>query len=131
MSTVDRGMHRDRDLSEDNSSSVQCIPLLDLMQETQVEGPVFIKVDTEGFEAEIVASWREWIPLWRPKLFVSMHQHLRTFTPQEKAALADTLALFPLCIQVDDADPTNLFRAVNATSETLCIKCDYFCSFKD
>ncbi len=54
--------------------AVHCSPITSVVAEFNLSPPFFIKIDTEGFEAEIVPSWASWIPLSRPTIFLSMHR---------------------------------------------------------
>lgn len=99
--------------------------------------PLFIKVDVEGFEAEIVPQWAEWVPALKPVLFLSMHQHLRNFTQDEKVGIANTLNLFPYVLAIirvtkegSIIEATKIFD-VRPTAENLCKVCDYVCAYFD
>jgi hypothetical protein len=110
--------------------TVRCTPLHDIVQEFQVQGPLFIKVDTEGFEAEIVPNWRPWLTSVQPTLFLSMHMHLRQYTRTEKERLAETISMFPHVYVVTDClNCAGQHTKVNVTADTLCEKCDYLCTF--
>jgi FkbM family methyltransferase len=55
---------------------VDCVPLADIIEENQITGDVFVKIDTEGAEAFIVPSLKKWLESRRhhlPTIFVSMH----------------------------------------------------------
>jgi FkbM family methyltransferase len=55
---------------------VDCVPLADIIEENQITGNVFVKIDTEGAEAFIVPSLKKWLESRRdrlPSIFVSMH----------------------------------------------------------
>ncbi len=55
---------------------VDCVPLAEIIQENQITGDVFVKIDTEGAEAFIVPSLKKWLESRRdrlPTIFVSMH----------------------------------------------------------
>jgi FkbM family methyltransferase len=58
---------------------VDCVPLTDIIEENQITGDIFVKIDTEGAESFIVPSLKKWLESRRdrynrlPTIFVSMH----------------------------------------------------------
>lgn len=126
MSQVERGGH------SKSKDGVQCSPLLAIIEEHNLHPPLFIKIDVEGMEAEIVPSWKSWIPKLRPTIFLSMHQHLRQYKDSEKKGVLEVLSLFPYVYLVTDClDCKGKFEKViiNPSNSTLCEKCDYLASF--
>lgn len=112
---------------------VQCDTLSQLAIDFHLQGPVFVKVDTEGFEAELVPSWFEFVENFSPTIFLSMHQQLRKYSKDDEASVLRILRLFPHALEVSGCVRCgNIFTLVffNKTETKLCINCDYLLSFK-
>jgi len=122
----------------------ECTTLLTLINSLNLKPPLFIKVDVEGFESQIVPTWYTWIPELKPTLFLSMHQFLREFSAEEKNGFVQVLNLFPFVAQTSDVNKSDIFditdweyfvqdnlKLVRPNVSNLCIRCDYLCSFEN
>ena len=112
---------------------VQCDTLSQLAIDFHLQVPVFVKVDTEGLEAELVPSWSDFIEIFTPTIFLSMHQQLRKYSKIDEANVLRILRMFPYALEVSGcARCDNIFTSVffNKTETKLCINCDYLLSFK-
>lgn len=123
MSTVNRSAGANRVLP------VQCDTIAHFVREFKIQMPVFIKVDTEGFEAEIIPSWTDFIAEFKPTVYLSMHQYIRKYSDSERAKVLSTLALFPYAL-VATGEHTFASVSLNSSSTQLCIACDYLLSFE-
>ena len=121
---------------------VDCISLPQLLQEygSAIDGsaPLFIKIDTEGAEAFIVPSLKQWLQSIpqskRPTIFLSMH-HTGQHTSEQYSEIASVLNLYPYygiaanqeskCtghagVFLNKNPESNYFRGDN-----ICVDCDY------
>ena len=129
MSTVNRNSG-----ANSNGIPVQCDTLDKLSAEFSLQGPLFVKVDTEGMEVELVPAWRTFIQKTSPTMYLSMHQQLRKYTEEDKRKVIDVLRLFPYALEVKDCircpDTFTAISFNSTNSPALCIKCDYLLSFE-
>ena len=112
---------------------VQCDTLDSMVLEFNMQTPIFLKVDTEGFEAELVPTWHSFVLKYRPTIYLWMHQQLRKYSAIEKAGVIAVLRLFPFALEVKDCircDNTFVIVQPNDTSFELCQRCDYLLSFQ-
>ena len=121
MSVVDR---------TNTTRDVPCDTMMKLIQDKKVVAPIFIKVDTEGFEAEIIPTWKSWIPDIKPTIFISMHQHLRKYSEEEKMGVITTISAFPYVYIITNClSCIGNFTLVSNNITTLCEMCDYLCTY--
>lgn len=126
MSQIERG------IQSKGKDGVQCSPLLTIIDALDLHPPLFIKIDVEGMEAEIIPSWMSWIPKLQPTIFLSIHQHLRQYKDSEKSGVLEILSLFPYVYVVTDClNCKGTFERafIHPSNSTLCEKCDYLAGF--
>jgi FkbM family methyltransferase len=106
--------------------------------------PLFIKVDIEGYESNLVGTWVDWVDIIKPTMFLSMHQqtHFSVLWDETKRkSVINTLKKYPYVYEVADCGQKvrkvskdcngGLFKVVNPgeANYILCEKCDYLLSF--
>ena len=130
MSTVHRSSAT---IGTSGAIPVQCDTIIELAQEFSMQAPLFVKVDTEGFEAEILPTWGAFVEHYKPTVYCSMHQQLRKYSDKDKLDVTAFLRLFPYVVEVKDCircDKTFVPHNVTAAGFSLCERCDYLLSFK-
>ena len=126
MSTVTRNINCNGNECHD---TVPCNTLLSFIKEFNIKSPLFIKVDVEGLERELFATWHDIIQLYQPSIFISIHQHLGYFSNIEAHNFMMTLKLFPIIIISYQNNDVEILKW--SDSFQLCSQCDYFCTFDD
>ena len=126
---------------------IECAPLQDFIRLLNLSPPYFIKIDTEGFETQILPSLSSWIYDFKPILYISMHRHVYNFTDEDIVNVLGVLNSFPFIYEptiraecyhhmsMICVESNKYVRFVQITStlthNNLCINCDYICSFKE
>lgn len=76
--------------------TVSCTTITQLAQANDIAAPMFIKMDVEGFEAELLAAMKPFFQLYRPILYVSIHgRRVRHFSYDQLSGMRDALSIFP------------------------------------
>ena len=89
----------------------------------------FVKIDTEGDERYIFPAMKEWIIQAKPVVFVSMHQHLVTFTTLELIAMVQSFKQCGHLVEILEDGTIVPVDTSTILPELLCIDCDYLCTF--
>lgn len=103
---------------------------------------LFIKVDVEGYESNIIGTWKGWVPLYQPTIFLSMHQQAHfaeLWNDTKRNTVKETLRLFPFVYEVEDVGQKvhssvgRIIKHSHPLNEdfTLCRNCDYLLSHRN
>jgi FkbM family methyltransferase len=76
--------------------TVPCYALSEVINHYQLQPGMFIKMDIEGFEVELVPAIKQIFEQYKPTLHLSIHAELRAFKADDFEGLVDALSVFPM-----------------------------------
>ena len=80
--------------------NVSCYTLNDVVDFYGIPpSSIFIKMDIEGFEVDLLPTLKDFFNIYRPSMHLSLHPAVRTFTDASWEVIYDALSAFPLVYQ--------------------------------
>jgi len=110
-----RLMHHGERQTSSAAATVEYVPikrLASILDCQRLKGPVFVKMDVEGYEYEILKSHVDFLTCKTPTLFVEIHETLGPEKIRELLQILDSLGYVVLCAVADFTARDYTYRSI-------------------